>query len=89
MLWEIIKRRRRRRRRRKERKEKKREKERKETTKFLSSNHLLSALQFSIKARAPELPLLLCQPHATTVHPTVSLHNTQQPGRNKILEAYN
>lgn len=37
----------------------------------------------------PELSLLTCQHNITTAHPMVSHHNTQQPVRNKTLEAYN
>jgi hypothetical protein len=40
-------------------------------------------------AGVPEFPLLPHQPHAVTVHFEVSHHNTQQPSRNKSLEAYN
>jgi hypothetical protein len=45
--------------------------------------------QLSSRAGAPKFLSMPCQPHATTVHPMISCHNTHQPSRIKILEAYN
>lgn len=61
----------------------------KETSMFLRSIQLFSAHQISGGARAPELPLFPGQLHAKAPHPVVTHHDTQQPGRNKTLEAYN
>lgn len=47
------------------------------TAKFPCSIQLLSTRQLSGGARAAEFPSLPRQPHAMTIHPVVSHHNTQ------------